>query len=190
MAGVDEARERLIYKTTAPADWRDQAGLWVSDDPVAFLSRATQGHASGLVVYVSGADLGQRKKAVELCEALARHPLSGPLPLVAVVSQRHRGLLASLAEAGVRWVVFRPAGARLPVVPPPEHPGQSLAQVLLDICPFLNHQPVDDTHELAYCGAYLNRLVLGRDRLLELCEHPSHQACPYFLAPRQAENGN
>lgn len=186
---VGEVCDRLIFNPAAPADWLGHPGLWVSGNPVEFLGRATQGAAAGLVVYVSDADLGQRREAVELCQALARHPVAGLPPLVAVVSQRHRGLLASLAAAGVQWVVFRPSGAKLPVVPPPENPGQPLARVLMEICPFLNHQPVDDTHELAYCGAYLNRLVLGRDRRLDLCENPAHQACPYFLAPRQAENG-
>ncbi|MCA1906293.1 MAG: hypothetical protein LDL11_06875 [Desulfarculus sp.] len=185
---LGEVGDRLIFNPAAPADWRGRPGLWVSANPVAFLSRATQGEASGLVVYVAGGDLSQRKEALELCEALAHHPASSRLPLVAVVSQRHRGLLASLAAAGVKWVVFRPSGAKLPVSPPTENPGQPLARVLREICPFLNHQPVDDKHELAYCGAYLNRLVLGRDRLLDLCENPAHQACPYFLAPRQAEN--
>ena len=185
---MDIMPEQLIYNPAPPADWSGVPGIWVSGNPVEFLERATRGSAGGLVVYVQGGSLRQRQEAVELCAALGRHPVASRLPLAAVVSQRHRGLLASLELAGVKRVVFRPAGAKLPVRPGPENSGQSLAMVLDEICPFQNHQPVDQQRELAYCGAYLNRLVLGRDRVLDVCENPSHRVCPFYLAPRQAEN--
>lgn len=177
----------LVYKPRLEEDQPRTAAVTYCDSPLDFLTRAATARPDSLVVFVEGDSLKERDAMVEFCASLRQHPITSDLPLVCVLPARHRVLLEKLRQAGVEKVAFRSREAALPTGPWLTHLGEGLDQVLAQTCPHLRHLAVDRRKEMAFCGAYRNRLVLGRDRLLEVCENPSHQSCPFFLSPHQAE---
>ena len=64
-------------------------------------------------------------------------------------------------------------------------PDDRLERHLEVVCPFLHYNETDSKHEMAVCGAYLDRMVLGGRRLHELCETEDHLHCEYYLNPRR-----
>ncbi|MFH1059054.1 MAG: hypothetical protein V1797_10330 [Pseudomonadota bacterium] len=184
MADVEHV---LVYKPNLPADQPHGELLTYCDSPLDFLAKVAISSPQSLVVFVEGDSLKERDAVLDFCAGLRGHPTTSNLPLVCVLHARHRRLLEQLSQAGVEKVAFRSQKAPLPVGPGLKNLGEPLEEILTQTCPYLQHLPVDRRKEMAYCGAYRNRLVLGRDRLLDVCENPSHQSCPFFLSPHQAE---
>lgn len=52
------------------------------------------------------------------------------------------------------------------------------------LCPYLHYSQIDSRNEMTVCGAYLDRMVLGGQRLHEICETQEHLQCEYSLNPR------
>ena len=50
--------------------------------------------------------------------------------------------------------------------------------------PYLHYSQIDSRNEMTVCGAYLDRMVLGGQRLHEICETQEHLQCEYSLNPR------
>lgn len=181
MANVEKV---LVYKPNLPPDQARSELITYCDSPIDFMTRFTMSPPESLVVFVEGDSLKERDAALEFCASLREHPATGSLPLVCVLPERHRRLLERLSQAGVEKVAFRPQRAPLPMGPGLRNLGEPLAEVLAQTCPYLQHLAVDRRKEMAYCGAYRNRLVLGRDRLLDVCGNDAHRACPFFNNPR------
>jgi hypothetical protein len=53
-------------------------------------------------------------------------------------------------------------------------PDDRLGRHLAVVCPYLHYSEIDFRHEMAVCGAYLDRMVLEGHRLHEICETESH----------------
>lgn len=181
---MTDAEHVLVYKPDLPADQPRSAWLTYCDSPLDFMAKATMSRPTALVVFVEGDSLKERDAVLEFCAGLRGHPTTSGLPLVCVLHARHRRLLEQLSQAGVEKVAFRSQAAPLPVGPGLRNLGEPLEKVLSQTCPYLQQLAVDRRKEMAYCGAYRNRLVLGRDRLLDVCENDAHRACSFFINPR------
>ncbi|MFZ5587705.1 MAG: hypothetical protein ACOZHQ_17430 [Thermodesulfobacteriota bacterium] len=181
---MTDAEKVLVYKPNLPQD--RPRGEWFTycDSPLEFMAEVAMTRPGRLVVFVEGDSLKERDAALEFCAGLRGHPATGGLPLVCVLPARHRRLLERLRQAGVDRVAFRPKEAAPPAGPGLKNLGEPLAEVLAQTCPHLEHLPVDRRKEMAYCGAYRSRLVLGRDHLLGVCENDAHRDCPFFMSPR------
>lgn len=150
------------------------------------LERTADGEASMVAVVVGSNAEAQRFALPDLVGMLKRTGRAGRV--VAVMPRRHRGLLESFRRNGADFIAVMNFGrldfdgieeavVRLGVEDSPER------QLAL-VCPFLNYCAIDAKTEMAVCGAYRNRMVLGPQRLQACCETEAHAQCEQFLNPR------
>ena len=99
-------------------------------------------------------------------------------------------MLAGLKNAGVEEVLLTSMGNSLPAAlqlyAENRTGAASIAQVLEEICPYINYVCISRRREMLYCRAYCNRLVLGPYLLNAYCETADHSSCPYYLQPQFA----
>jgi len=184
----------IVYRRDAQTAWQGVAGLQVCTSPVSFLARAMEGGCGRLMVFLEWSTRQEKETLLELCAVLRTSPVTKDLVLGCILHERHREVLVALARAEVGWVSFLPADQ--PILPTllmsPEGGSERwlrLKDVLPEICPHLNYLPVEGGREMCVCGAYRNRMVLGRTTLRDLCQAARHNNCPYFLEPHPADTG-
>lgn len=195
MPNVEDGENKVIvYRRDSQTVWRGVAGLQVCTSPISFLARAMEGDCGRLVVFLEWSTRQEKETLLELCTALRTSPVTRDLVLGCILHERHREILAGLAQAGVGWVSF--LSVDQPILPtllmPPESGDERwlrLYKVLREICPYLNYLPVEGGKEMCVCGAYRNRMVLGQGTLRDLCQVARHHSCPYFLEPHPADTG-
>ncbi len=180
----------MIYKRDPLPAWQGVAGLEVLASPISFLARAMEGDPSQLVVFLEWSSEQERSTLLELCTVLRRSLATRSVPLGCLLHERHREVLASLRQAAVRWVSFPAADQPLlsTLLLAPDSGSEAWLRVdeaLQEMCPHLNYLPVEGGREMCVCGAYRNRMVLGRQTLRNLCQESEHLNCPYFLDPHQ-----
>ena len=165
----------------------ESEGEWVCS-PTQCLARAIVGSPGIMVVHFGPMLFQQREALVKLCADLKKNTETGKPPLLALLHQRHRRLIEDLKKAGVDFVKFITE----------THLSASLMIEMIDglntedrverhlavLCPYLHYDAFDASHEMTVCGAYLDRMVLGGERLHEVCETENHLTCKYFLNPR------
>lgn len=151
------------------------------------LERTADGCVSTVAVVAASNAQARRFALPDLVGLLKR---SGRVrSVVAVMPHRHRVLLESFRRNGADFIAvmnFRRLDAagieeavlRLGAADSPER------QLAL-VCPFLNYCDIDERTEMAVCGAYRNRMVLGPQRLQAWCEMAAHAHCEQFLHPRR-----
>lgn len=180
---------RLLLCDTAG----DACGLSVSGEarvssPIRCLEMAVDRQPELIVVRFGNVPIRERGILVELAAALKRSPHTRQSLVLALLHEKHRKLLEEVHLAGVDFVryvdVIPPDPARLRELAAGLGPEDRPARHLSAMCPFLNYSGIDARHELTVCGAYLDRMVLGGDRLHQVCEIGAHRECPYFLNPR------
>lgn len=147
-----------------------------------------------MVVFLEWSNRREKETLLELCTVLRTSPVTRDLALGCILHERHREVLANLSKAEVCWVSF--ISADQPILPTllmsPESGDERwlrLDNALREICPYLNYLPVEGGREMCVCGAYRNRMVLGRATLRDLCQAARHDNCPYFLEPHPADTG-
>lgn len=175
----------LIYKAYQPDQLKALIGMEVLPSPVSFLARAMSGNCSQLIVFIEWATRKEREALVELCAALRHNRITAKVPLICIMQDRHRELLSQLEAAGVKWVAFiKPDNRALLsfLADSKNSTGNSrrLNTVLRELCPYLNYAPVKTDKEMCVCGAYRNRMVLGRDRRNQFCENGGFALCQFF----------
>lgn len=162
-------------------------GEWVSS-PVLCLNRAVNEKPEIIVIRIRAAAIGIRSALLELCMALKQTDGTRSIPILALLDTKHRKLLEDLGRAGVDYIAFCED-----VLVKDEFTGRlvqtlnssaSLAYQRDMLCPCLNYIKTDANHEMTVCGAYLNRLVLGGDRLNNLCHTQAHHNCEHYLNPK------
>ncbi|MEW5735880.1 MAG: hypothetical protein AB1921_13560 [Thermodesulfobacteriota bacterium] len=166
-------------------------GLAVASSPVRCLSLAVENSYRLIAVRVEPLPEKERAEWTGLCSALKTNSRTRMIPLVALLVAPHRASMEDLAKAGVDYLRFvglhSTAGElRADVVRKPcpeEETGAQLAR----ICPRLHYTPIDQSREMAVCGAYRDRLVLGSRTLKDLCHQTAHAHCQYFLSPVTTE---
>ena len=161
---------------------------WVSS-PIQCLDKAVDGKPELVVIRIGDMPIRERDTLVELSAALKRNRHTRSCPVLALLHSRHRKLLEDLNRAGVAFVKFIGDSAldsdQMRQIIDALGPCNRLEPVLEAICPFVHYCQIDSKHEMASCGAYLDRMVLGGRRMHELCETIDHLHCAYFLNPRR-----
>lgn len=151
------------------------------------LERTAVGCVSTVAVVVGSNAQAQRFALPDLVGLLKR---SGRVcRVVVVMPHRHRVLLESFRRNGADFIAVMDFG-RLDFVGIEErvlHLGVAdrPERQLELVCPFLNYCAIDVRTEMAVCGAYRNRMVLGPQRLQAWCEVAAHARCEQFLSPRR-----
>jgi hypothetical protein len=151
------------------------------------LERASLNDLSFIAIIAGSNADAQRFGLPELVGVLKRNFTGGRCRIVAVLPQRHRLLLESFQSHRVDFVSIMDfekldhehIEKELSCLDDQDRPGCQLALV----CPFLNYSPVDAETEMAVCGAYRNRMVLGPQRLRSCCETSAHLQCEQYLRP-------
>jgi hypothetical protein len=159
---------------------------------VSYLSRAVAEDFDLLALCLFTRVHQERNALVELCGVLGTNVHTRRKPLLAVLPERHRGLLQRLEKVGVKFVMILEAGGddlhhRLATLALPLNISLRIERLLFEICPFIHHLPINSCREIKLCGAYRNRLVLGPHRLAQTCEVPAHLTCEYFQAQEKRE---
>ncbi|MCB2186422.1 MAG: hypothetical protein KQJ78_08400 [Deltaproteobacteria bacterium] len=169
-------------------------GLEEFQSPLSFLARTVETRPAQILLAMDWRGERELTSLFDLAAALRRRPELAATPLVCILRDIHRGVLAGLARAAVEWVglVVGPAFSPLPFLageeglPPTCRP---LEGVLAEVCPCLNHAAAGAGKEMAVCGGYGNRLVLGALRRRHFCHGPAHRQCPFFTGPSPVAPG-
>jgi hypothetical protein len=193
--------QEIIMNTPSPTNglnllWCDTAcevdvsaseEAWASS-PVRCLAMAIERRPRIIAVRFGNRSLRERAALVELCATIKHHRLTRASTVVALLGSWHRALMESLQRAGVDYIRpvdrrhedfggFRPILGGLGLEDRPR-------SLLAAMCPCLHYRPIDSRHELTVCGAYRDRMVLGGNRLRDVCHGANHLICEYFLDPR------
>jgi hypothetical protein len=156
--------------------------------PARCLERAAEGDVRLVALLFKSGSNARRAALVELISILKRNESTCGLTIVAFLPARHRLLIEALKRAGADFVQLLGEGAAnsfcvgdaLHCLGPEDRPEHHLSE----ICPHINYSDIDSHLELALCGAYRNRMVLGGPRLQSTCATAGHLACEYYLNPR------
>jgi len=184
-----QARKNLRYllcDVSGRFEPKSEGEEWVGSTTQC-MDRAVDGEP-GIIVVRFGPMLIEQRDAMVMCVVLKRNTRTRKALLLALLHEKHRGLIEDLKHAGVDFIKFI-AETRL---------SSSLMIKMIDglssddrverqftmLCPYLHYDALDASRELTVCGAYLDRMVLGGKWLHEVCETENHLTCKYFLNPR------
>jgi hypothetical protein len=160
---------------------------WVRT-PTQCLDRAFEVNPGIIVVCFGPMRIQDRETLVELCVVLKRNTRTRNTPVMALLHEKHRGLIEDLEYAGVDFVKFiaeTPLRSALMIKMIDRFSADDrVEQQLTMLCPYLHYDAIDACREMTVCGAYLDRMVLGGKWLHEVCETKGHLNCKYFLNPR------
>lgn len=179
----------LLFHSSMRFDDRPYGNLTLVNSPVSCLNKATENNYNLIAIFHEYRSFKERHALVELCSMLKINRYTLHIPLISLLTSKHRELLEQLHEAGVEYVRFYdPRDPNLKnhietlLVNPTEE--CKISRIISGICPHINYLPISRHKEILYCSAYRNRLVLGSYRLRHLCETSNHKNCPYFKCPR------
>ena len=161
----------------------------ITDNLLTCLSQAAGEDFELIIISFSLSQIAARQGIIDLCACLKNRPLSKNRPLCAVMTALHRSMAVKLQRAGVEFLKIRNPDVRFDVeqlstLIREANMSVRIERVLGRLCPFLNYFPIDAQREIITCGAYKNRMVLGGERLHEICESEAHLFCHYFLNPK------
>jgi hypothetical protein len=177
----------LLCDTTGNVELSSPDGQWVSS-PIQCLDKAVDRRPRIIVIRFGRMAIREREALVELSGVLKRNSHTRSCPVLALLHSKHRKLMEDLERAKVDHIRYV-GDTRLDSIQVREiieglGPEDRLERHLEIVCPFLHYSKIDSQHEMAVCGAYLDRMVLGGRRLHELCETDDHLHCEYYLSPR------
>jgi len=184
---------RTILLLGAEVRYPGSSPLEINQPPsiASYLSRAVTENFDLLALCLFTPVHRERDALVELCGILRTNRFTREKPLIAVLPGKHRELLNRLKKVEVRYVMTAETGSdirlRLATLDLPLSNAYRIESLLMEICPFINYDPLNSCRELTLCGAYRNRLVLGPYRLAQICEVPAHLTCEYYQAQEKRE---
>lgn len=177
----------LLCDTTGNVELSSPDGQCFSS-PVQCLDKAVDRRPRIIVIRFGRMAFREREALVELSGALKRNSHTRSCPVLALLHSKHRKLMEDLERAKVDHIRYV-GDTRLDSIQVREiieglGPEDRLERHLETVCPFLHYSKIDLQHEMAVCGAHLDRMVLGGGRRHELCETDDHLHCEYYLSPR------
>ena len=176
----------LLCDGSGRFEQKSERGEWVRS-PTQCLDRAVEGKPGIIVVRFGPMLIQQREALVELCAVLKRNSRTRKAPLLALLHEKHRGLIEDFEHTGVDFVKFiaeTPLSSSLMIeMIDGLSTDDRVKRQLTMLCPYLHYDAIDACHEMTVCGAYLDRMVLGGKWLHEVCETENHLRCEYFLNP-------
>lgn len=160
---------------------------WIHS-PLQCLDKAVDGKPEIIVVRFGNISLQQREALLELCTILKRNSHTRNCIVIALLHSKHRTLLERLDRARVDYVRYVGESALessfMAECTKELGPNDRLETHLFELCPFIHYSATDHEHEIPFCGAYLDRLVLGGHRLHQICHTADHHQCEYYRNPR------
>jgi hypothetical protein len=157
--------------------------------PIQCLDKAVDSNPELITVRFGRMPAGEKDTLVELATALKRNSHTRKCPVLALLHSKHRKLLEDLNQAGVEFAAYVGEitldSDQIRAIIDGLGPDDRLERHLEVVCAFLHYSRIDPDHEMAVCGAYLDRMVLGGRWLHEICETEDHLQCEYYLNPRQ-----
>lgn len=185
-----QARKNLRYllcDVSGRFEPKSKGEEWVGSTTQC-LDRAVEGEPGIIVVRFGPMLIEQRDAMVELCVVLKRNTRTRKALLLALLHEKHRGLIEDLKHAGVDFIKFiaetRLSSSLMIKMIDGLGPGDRVDRQFERLCPCLHYDAFDACHEMTVCGAYLDRMVLGGKWLHKVCETEHHLRCEYFLNPR------
>ncbi len=173
----------------APALEGSTNGLTIARSPMACMDAAVTKKYAGILIYFAARKIKARDTLVELCSDLNNIPITCSTRKCVSLLCRNRDLLVKLKESGLEYV-----DVRLPTESADpwrmwERLNALASSLRIDahlsrLCPFLRYKPISDQNEMITCAAYRNRMVLGGQRLRDVCQAEAYLQCEFYLNPR------
>jgi len=186
--GLEQSRCFLLCDTTGNVGELSLPEAERVSSPVQCLNRAVDLKPELIVVRIGRIALRAREALVELSAALKRNSHTRTCPVLALLHSKHRKLIEDLHRAGVDYVKdigeITLDSSQMRKLIAELGPDDRLEGHLALLCPFLHYRGIDARRELTFCGAYLDRMVLGGRQLHEVCETGNHLHYEYYLNPR------
>jgi hypothetical protein len=189
MRSYDNNYKILLFHSSICFDTWPYGNLTLVNSPASCLKKATENNYNLIAIFHEYRSFKERHAIVELCSMLKINQYTLHIPIIALLTSKHRELLEQLHEAGVKYARFYdPSDPNLKnhiktlLVNPPEE--CKISRIMSGICPHINYFPISGHREILYCSAYRNRLVLDSYRLRHLCETSNHKNCQYFNCPK------
>lgn len=177
----------LCDPTGNVAELSSPAEEWVSS-PIQCLDRAVDKKPGIIVIRFGKMTIRERDSLVELSIALKRNRYTRTCPVLGLLHSKHRKLIEDLNRAKVEYVRYVGGvvldSARIREIIDGLGTDDLVESHLKISCHFIHYSKIDSCREIALCGAYLDRMVLGGRRLNEICETENHFHCEYYLNPR------
>ena len=185
-----EPEKLLIYSRNGNGFARGLTQAELVDSPLRFLDEAIDESFTHFVVMGDDRVLEKREELIELCAALRRNTHTRATPLVCILKSGQRKLATDLNQVGVRhiWITGADSDTIRDQLSHLDH--RFLNQIERHTgptegpCPYITYDRISDHQEIMYCGAYRNRLVLGRYLLNHYCQRPAYSDCEYFQSPK------
>jgi hypothetical protein len=168
--------------TLFPAD----GAKWVCS-PLGCLNQATCYPFDWILIQAEAGRVSARADLIELVDCLRHHPACQQVPLLVILGEWHRGLIADLKTAGLALIDVRPPQDGFDPVAlhclTTRYPARfEIDRLLSRLCPHLNTMVFKTGVELTTCAACGDRMVLGGERLRSVCRTPGHRHCEYVWA--------
>ena len=163
--------------------------VFCTDKPIVCFELCVDYMPEIIFMVFIGATFAQRSELLNLCELLRKNRITCEIPIAALLPNPHSELLQQLCFHGTAYLRY-PEGEEISaayldhIADRPGSPGQCAAEIQR-ICPYISYSPIDEIREMTTCGAYLNRLVLGKHILKSKCWNEEHRLCDNYLHPRK-----
>lgn len=182
---TDIGKQVLLYHYSSDFNGRFLEDLTIVNSPVTCLQKAVRNSYDLIVIFQNFRSLKARFALIKLCSKLKKNPETGQIPLLCILAVKHRGVLEQLRNVGADYARFFDQDnpiSKNELAALVESPSENcrIERVLSRICHYINYFPISRHQEIMYCGAYRNRLVLGPQRLQNICETKNHKNCQYF----------
>lgn len=155
---------------------------------VQCLDHAVVDRPDAVVIRFGDITLRERGALIELCGILKQNPYTKGICVTALLCLKNRFVVERLRNTGVNYIRFlaigKPYQVEIDAASVKPESKKQLDFLLELLCAYLHYCKIDSRHEMPVCGAYLDRKVLGGQRLHEICETGKHRLCKYYLNPR------
>jgi len=157
--------------------------LEMTPDPLECLSSAMNKSYDKIIIDLFTLDPVRRSLLFDLCRELKNNALTRGMEVIAILAGQDRPGLDKLYRTGIDRAVPLPVKSRRPDTADLDLPkviadARKTQDLRAQICPLIGYEPGGG---LASCGAHGNRLILGSDRLANMCCIKEHARCEFFL---------
>ena len=156
---------------------------------LACLNEATQKQFAFILIQLPAQPVSARDGIFSLCQCLKTNPRTRETPVLVWLEAIHREIIMEMHRIKVRYIKVSPfsqpiASESLIHVMKRKNASVRTDCILDKLCPFLHYSSIEGGCEMISCLAYGDRMMLGGERLHEICETSDHLYCKYFMNPK------
>jgi len=179
----------LICRLIKKPEILNSEGMLITHNPIDCFTKALSVNPGLILIIFSARIVSMQDQVIELCSCFKDNPITKEIPILVLMEILHRDLIVKLQKARVAAIeIYRPNVSidlrNMATRALNNEPFLNINQLLKKLCPSLNSIKIDNQRDLTVCRAYGNRMVLGGERLHEICETSNHLHCDYFLNSR------